>query len=70
LLVDFAFDDLNLQRVGLRVWGANTRAQRLYEKLGFVVEGRLRRAGYVNGRADDLVVMGLLREDWHARAGS
>lgn len=68
VLLDFAFDDLNLQRVGLRVWGSNARAQRVYEKLGFVVEGRLRRAGFVGGRGEDLVLMGLLREDWRTRA--
>jgi RimJ/RimL family protein N-acetyltransferase len=66
LLIDFAFNDLNLQRLGLRVWDSNTRAQRLYARLGFVMEGRLRRAGFVHGRVNDLVVMGLLREEWPA----
>lgn len=68
VLLGFAFAELNLERVGLRVWGRNVRAQKVYEKLGFQVEGRLRRAGFVNGAHDDVVWMGLLREEWRARS--
>lgn len=67
LLLAFGFQDLNLERIGLRVWGRNTRAQHVYAKLGFSVEGRLRRAGVVQGETDDLVWMGLLRDEWLAR---
>jgi RimJ/RimL family protein N-acetyltransferase len=70
VLLNFGFDDLNLERVGLRLWGRNTRAQRVYEKLGFVVEGRLRSAGFINGQRDDVIWMGLLREEWRARRSS
>ena len=69
VLLGFGFDELNLERIGLRVWASNTRAQRLYDKLGFVVEGRLRRAAYVNGVTEDVIVMGLLRDEWRARIG-
>lgn len=68
LLIRYGFEELNLQRIGLRLWASNTRAQRLYDGLGFVQEGRLRRAGYVNGVAEDLVWMGLLREEWKPEA--
>ena len=67
VLLAFGFDDLNLERIGLRVWGSNVRAQRVYDKLGFVVEGRLRRAAYVGGVAEDVIVMGMLRDEWRAR---
>lgn len=66
LLIRYGFDELNLQRIGLRLWGSNTRAQRLYEGLGFTQEGRLRRAGFVNGKVEDLIWMGLLRDEWQA----
>jgi RimJ/RimL family protein N-acetyltransferase len=62
LLMRFAFDDLNLQRVGLRVFATNHRAIRAYEKAGFVREGTLRRAAHIDGAYVDVVVMGLLRE--------
>lgn len=68
LLIRYGFDELNLQRIGLRLWASNTRAQRLYERLGFTQEGRLRRAGFVNGKAEDLIWMGLLRDEWQREA--
>ena len=64
LLVAFAFDDLNLGRIWLRVLDSNPRAIRVYEKLGFVVEGTLRRSAYVDGAHRDTIVMGLLRGEW------
>jgi len=47
-------------RVELTVRGDNTRAQALYHKIGFEVEGRKRRAVLVDAAYDDLVVMALL----------
>ncbi|MCC7073423.1 MAG: GNAT family N-acetyltransferase [Deltaproteobacteria bacterium] len=63
LLVRHAFDALNLERVWLRVFDHNARALRLYQKLGFVVEGTLRRHDFVDGAWRDTVLLGLLRED-------
>lgn len=62
-LVAFAFQELNLHRVWLRVYEENTRARRSYEKVGFVVEGRLRQDRFHGGRYTDTLVMGLLREE-------
>lgn len=39
LIVDYAFDDLQLQKVYLNVDEANEKACRLYEKVGFKCEG-------------------------------
>lgn len=63
LTIDYAFDTLNLERIELRVAEFNAAARRIYEKLGFVTEGRLRRAAYVAGKSVDVIVMGLLRQD-------
>lgn len=60
--VRFAFDDLNLQRVWLRVFATNERAIKAYRKAGFVEEGRLRRACYIEGQWQDEIVMAILRE--------
>jgi methionyl-tRNA formyltransferase/ribosomal protein S18 acetylase RimI-like enzyme len=57
LLLDFAFKDLNLRRVHLHVFSTNTAAIRVYEKVGFVREGVLRKAAYVDGEYLDVVVM-------------
>ena len=63
----FAFGELNLHRLWLRVYEDNVRARRSYEKVGFVVEGRLREDRFKSGRYYDTLVMGLLRDEWLAR---
>lgn len=44
-------------RVELEVFASNTAAIALYEKLGFVVEGRKSRARKVDGAYDDDLIM-------------
>ena len=56
----FGFEMMNLHRIELEVYAANVRAQHVYEKIGFVVEGRRREALYKFGRYQDVVVMGLI----------
>jgi RimJ/RimL family protein N-acetyltransferase len=62
-LRDFAWDDLNLERVYLHVFAGNARAIRAYEKAGFVEEGRMRRAAFIDGNWQDVVAMAVLRAD-------
>jgi RimJ/RimL family protein N-acetyltransferase len=70
-LVEFAFVRGNLRRVHLQAIASNGAAIRSYEKAGFVVEGRLREHAWVRGAYEDMVVMAVLRSEWHggARAG-
>lgn len=49
-----------LTRIELFVYAGNARAIHLYEKAGFQVEGKRRRAIYQNGEYIDDLVMGLL----------
>ncbi len=64
LLVDYGFRMLNLHRVYLDVHASNERAIRAYRGVGFVEEGRLRQHIWTDGHYDDLVYMGLLRDEW------
>ena len=64
LLLDYAFTHLPLHRIDLEVYAFNPRAQRVYEKVGFSVEGRRREALEYDGERVDAIVMGLLRTDW------
>lgn len=61
LATDFAWRDLNLHRVWLRVFADNARAIAAYRKAGFVDEGTLREAAHTDGRYVDMRVFGLLR---------
>ena len=64
LLVEYAFRYHNYRKVWLQVHAGNERAMRAYQACGFVEEGRLRAHVWSDGRYDDLVVMGMLREEW------
>jgi RimJ/RimL family protein N-acetyltransferase len=59
-----AFNDLGLQRVYFEVLADNEPAIRLYEKVGFRTEGRLRSHVFKEGQFKDVVVMGILAEDY------
>ncbi len=52
--------EASLERVTLYANASNARALALYEKVGFVQEGRLRREIKDSERYDDVVIMGLL----------
>jgi len=64
LMCQHVFDDLNLNRLWLQVFETNQRAVRAYEKAGFVNEGRLRQAQYLQGRYVDVLIMSILRSEW------
>jgi len=68
-LVAFAFGELNLNRLWLRVYEDNLRARRSYEKVGFAVEGRLRQDRFHGGSYHDTLVMGLLSSEWQPARG-
>jgi RimJ/RimL family protein N-acetyltransferase len=63
-LCDFGFLQLRLSRIYLYTMAHNQGARRLYERLGFVHEGVLRRHTCQNGVLIDRYVHGLLRDEW------
>ncbi|MBI3524783.1 MAG: GNAT family N-acetyltransferase [Betaproteobacteria bacterium] len=44
-------------RIELAVYASNTAAIALYHRLGFVEEGLKRKARYLDGKYDDVVIM-------------
>jgi len=63
MVVRHAFNDLNLYRLHLNVLATNSRAIKLYHKVGFIEEGLLRHAVYKNGVPHDLIIMALLKNE-------
>jgi RimJ/RimL family protein N-acetyltransferase len=63
-LVRFGFEQMNLNRIYLRVFENNERGVHLYNKVGFQHEGRWRQAEYRHGRYQDLLWMSILRQEW------
>lgn len=67
LLVEYAFDWLDLRRLALGTMATNIRAQRNVEKCGFQREAFERQAALVNGEWIDTVNYGMLRDEWRGR---
>ncbi|CAN5569287.1 GNAT family protein [soil metagenome] len=68
LIVEYGFTIQNLRRIWLETHATNERAIRSYSAVGFVEEGRQRQHVWLGGRYVDIVLMGLLREDWQSYA--
>jgi RimJ/RimL family protein N-acetyltransferase len=69
LLLDYAFAVLGYHKINLDLFEYNARAQAMYEKLGFVVEGRRRENHWSRGRFWDDVLMGVTAEEWWSGHG-
>jgi RimJ/RimL family protein N-acetyltransferase len=64
LILQYAFMELNLQRVSLGLHAYNERALKSYEKVGFRLEGRTRSDQLREGMRTDTLWMGILRDEW------
>ncbi len=64
VILCYAFRELNLYRVNLDVFEYNPRAVRSYEKAGFKIEGREPRSVLRDGQRYDMILMGILRDEW------
>ncbi len=62
-MLKHAFMNMNLQRVELSLLEDNEAARHLYEKCGFVYEGRKRRAKFKNGQFKDMLMYSILRDE-------
>ncbi|MDL1910723.1 GNAT family N-acetyltransferase [Chloroflexi bacterium CFX6] len=70
MLLRFAFAELNLFRVTAAVPEYNEAALALLKKFGFVEEVRRREAVERDGRRWDMLVFGLLNDEWQRQAGA
>jgi ribosomal-protein-serine acetyltransferase len=67
-MLDYLFDEMRLHRVEIRCATGNTRSCAIPERLNFTREGLLRQSERVNDRWVDLVVWGMIEEQWRAAA--
>jgi len=65
LMLAYGFDYLGLRRVNLAVLEGNEPALRMYARLGFVEEGRERRAQLRGGEYLDRLHFGLFKEEFN-----
>lgn len=52
-MVDYGFRTWDISRIFARPFGSNTASQRVLEKAGFILEARLEKTIFKNGREED-----------------
>lgn len=68
-MLRYAFETLNLERVGLTARKDNARAIGCYRKCGFQIEGLMRHTRHKNGSYHDHLVMSILKGEWFQMKG-
>lgn len=64
--MDWAFERANIHSLSLGCVEYNEKGRHLYEKLGFVMEGRLRKCHYHERQWWDVLLFSILEEEWEA----
>lgn len=67
-LVDYAFGELNLNRIEIRCAEQNLRSRAIPQRLGFKEEGTIREAEWLYDHYVDHVVYGILAREWQQEA--
>ena len=70
LLLEYAFDWLDIRKAWLMTTTMNHRVMRQMEKVGFTLEAQQRHAALADGVWYDWLAYGLLREEWPGRAAA
>ncbi|MFD1706394.1 GNAT family N-acetyltransferase [Siminovitchia sediminis] len=63
-LVHYGFTELKLNRIEIRAAVENYRSRSIPERLGFVMEGRIREAEWLYDHFVDHIVYGMLAREW------
>lgn len=66
LVLRHMYHERRYQKCNIGVYAFNQRALGLYQRLGFIEEGRLRRVYFTNGEHHDEVLLGQTREEFDA----
>jgi len=62
LIIDYAFNNLNLRKVSLEVVNSNKTAIETYKKIGFNIEGEMKMQVYINGILFNNLIMSIFKE--------
>ncbi|MBC5775108.1 GNAT family N-acetyltransferase [Pontibacter sp. KCTC 32443] len=66
-LIKYAFEELRMNRIQLKVSPENHPSRNIPRKLGFTLEGIEREGELLNGNFHDLEVYSLLKKEWQAQ---
>ena len=66
-LLDYAFADLNMNRIEADIDPRNEASAKLLERMAFQKEGYMRERWIVNGEICDTAFYGLIKREWESR---
>ena len=69
LIMKYAFEELQLNRLDGSILEYNIPSQRLYEKCGWKVEGRVRQSVFKGNGFHDEIIVGILRDEYFSLVG-
>jgi RimJ/RimL family protein N-acetyltransferase len=69
-VLEWGFQMAGLHRIGIETFSYNEGAQRLYQKLGFVLEGRTRESLWYDGKWHDYLSFSMLEHEWRTRGNT
>ncbi|MBN2048728.1 MAG: GNAT family N-acetyltransferase [Anaerolineaceae bacterium] len=64
LVLNYFFLELRYQKCTVSVYSFNTASEKLHEKLGFTLEGRIRRMKFTGGQYYDHLEFGITVDEW------
>ena len=64
LMLDYAFQEIDLHRIYTEVFPPNIASIRILEKLGITLEGILREYSYFDGKFQDAKQYSILKNEW------
>ncbi|MDI6787718.1 MAG: UDP-4-amino-4,6-dideoxy-N-acetyl-beta-L-altrosamine N-acetyltransferase [Planctomycetota bacterium] len=64
LILKYVFEHLNMHKLYCDLFASNQKVISLYKSSGFEIEGTLRKHVFKNGDYQDVVMMGMLKEEY------
>lgn len=69
LVMRYYFQELRYQKITIDIYSFNEESVKLHEKLGFQLEGRIRRTVYTKGQYFDVLMYGITKEEFLEKYG-
>lgn len=66
-ILEFGFQDLNLERIYARCFQENEASRRVMEKIGMEPEGKFRHEVFKENKFIDMIYFGIIKDDWRNR---
>lgn len=63
-IIDITFNEFKLNRIEFRIASENEKSKKIPIKLGFKEEGKIRQGGFLYDHYVDLIIYGILAEEW------